>query len=103
MASKRNGIGRRIGGAIGGAFDAAVGGVGAASDLLVDVLRLPGLSSRTAQGQPSESVDGSVGDNRCVNTRGRSGSQTMRGSLDYLRGSDRADQKELKSTRGFAG
>ena len=102
MASKRNGIGRRIGGAIGGAFDAAVGGVGAASELLVDVLRLPGLSSGTAQGQPSESVDGSVSDDRCVSTRDRSGLRPPR-SLDYLRGSDRADQKELKSTRGFAG
>ncbi|MGD8862973.1 MAG: magnesium/cobalt transporter CorA [Myxococcales bacterium] len=49
MSSNRDGLGlgRRVGGAIGGAIDAAVDGVGAAGQLLVDVLRLPGLTGET--------------------------------------------------------
>ncbi len=54
MTSERNGIGRRVGGAIGSAFDAAVDGVGAAGELLADVFRLPGLSGQSAEGHPVE-------------------------------------------------
>ncbi|MDH5674867.1 MAG: magnesium/cobalt transporter CorA [Myxococcales bacterium] len=51
MTAKRDGVRRRVGDAIGGAIDAAVDGVGAAGELLVDVLRPSKLSTASVRGK----------------------------------------------------